>query len=293
MAAVRSVHIVYFSGTGGTARVARHLADALERRRVAVTVAALENGAGSTAAPAKADQLVILYPVYAAVAPQPVHEWIAAAPRGKGLKTAVLSVSGGGEVSPNTACRVSVIRRLMHKGYDVTYERMLVMPSNCILGYGEQLSALLLSEAPRKARSIADDLLAGRVRRTKPFVQDRVVSRLASVEHIGSRFFGRRLKANDDCTGCGLCAERCPRGNIEMRNGRPVFGSRCVVCLRCVYGCPQQAVVPGLLKGMVLKEGFDLDALDRRLAQIEVTGSIEALTPGKALRGVRAYLLEP
>ena len=52
----------------------------------------------------------------------------------------------------------------------------------------------------------------------------------------------RRFQANDACVGCGTCAMLCPRQNIRMETGRPVFGTNCMGCLSCVQLCPKQAI---------------------------------------------------
>ena len=283
------VHIVYFSGTGGTARVAGHLREAFERRGTQVVSTALD---GTPPVAPEADLLVVLFPVYAANAPQPIAEWIATAPEGNGKPAAVLSVSGGGEVSPNTACRVSTLRKLERRGYRVVLDRMLVMPSNLLIGYSDALSALLLRAAPAKAQAVADDLLAGRVCRTRPLPWDRLLSVLFRVEHLGSRMFGKQLRANDRCTGCGWCAAHCPRGNITLCGGKPVFGYHCVFCTRCLYGCPAKAIVPGFGQFAILKDGFDLHAVEKRTEALTDFPAVETLTKGAALNGVRKYLLE-
>jgi ferredoxin/flavodoxin len=289
MAGFQTAHIVFFSGTGGTARFAAHLRDALAARGTGVTVTEL----GPTPAPpVAADMLVLLYPVYAANAPQPIGEWIAAAPEGCGTRTAVVSVSGGGEMSPNTACRARTIRQLTRRGYAVRYERMAVMPANFITPYGDALAARLLRAAPVLAARIAEDLQAGVTRRTRPTVWDRLLSGLFLLEHAGSGIFGRGLHAGDACNGCGLCARRCPRGNIAMRNGKPVFGKKCVICLRCVYACPQKAIKAKYGQFAVLKDGFDLDAVEARMAGVDMLPPVEGLTKGWALSGVRKYLAE-
>ncbi len=284
---IKTAHIVYFSGTGGTARYAALLADALQNRGVTVTKTELNN---QPSAPVEAQLLVMMYAVYAANAPQPVGEWIAAAPEGNGRKAAVLSVSGGGEVFPNTACRLPTIRALTNKGYDVFYENMLVMPSNFMVAYSDELSASLLRAAPRKASAIADDLMAGKKRRISPSMGNRLITQVCKVEKVGSKWFGRSLKADDRCINCGWCAKHCPRGNITMREGKPAFGNRCVICMRCVYGCPQKAIVPGLMRSVVLKQGFDLATLEERMKAIETLPPVEKLTEGKMYMGVMEYL---
>jgi hypothetical protein len=44
--------------------------------------------------------LIILYPVYAFNAPRPVYDFISSLPMSNKAQAAVISVSGGGEVSP-------------------------------------------------------------------------------------------------------------------------------------------------------------------------------------------------
>ncbi len=51
-----------------------------------------------------------------------------------------------------------------------------------------------------------------------------------------------RLRADERCEGCGLCAQLCPVGNVELRHGRPAFGDQCVLCIRCLHACPQEAI---------------------------------------------------
>ena len=51
-----------------------------------------------------------------------------------------------------------------------------------------------------------------------------------------------KIEANDDCIACGTCVQICPRGNIKLEDGKPVFGRNCIGCLSCVQFCPKQAI---------------------------------------------------
>jgi ferredoxin len=46
----------------------------------------------------------------------------------------------------------------------------------------------------------------------------------------------------DECTGCGLCCEVCPRGAISLNGTAKIDTSRCTACLACVKQCPQGAI---------------------------------------------------
>ena len=50
----------------------------------------------------------------------------------------------------------------------------------------------------------------------------------------------------DSCTGCGLCAKRCPDQAIEIVDDRPVWTKeRCEICFRCLHHCPAFAIQYG------------------------------------------------
>ncbi|MGX8692176.1 MAG: EFR1 family ferrodoxin [Clostridia bacterium] len=52
----------------------------------------------------------------------------------------------------------------------------------------------------------------------------------------------KSFRVSDACIGCGTCVKLCPRGNIELKDGKPVFGPSCMGCLSCVQLCPKQAI---------------------------------------------------
>ena len=45
------------------------------------------------------------------------------------------------------------------------------------------------------------------------------------------------------CVGCGICAQNCPQGIIEMRAKKPVILRGCIRCLCCAELCPHNAMV--------------------------------------------------
>jgi len=284
-------HIVYFSGTGGTALAAETMSASLRGRGAETTVSEIFY---DKLPQARLDELlVLLFPVYAGDAPSPVAEWIATLGNARQGKAAVIAVSGGGEVSPNTACRVKTIKRLEKHGFLVVGEYMLCMPSNLIVPTPEATAVRLLRVLPEQCGRIADEILAGTKNRKRPLRKDRVILPFLAAEKVGAKLFGKTLKPDSSCIHCGLCAKNCPRGNIQMREGKPAFGWRCALCLRCIYACPQHAIQTPMLmlKRAIFKEGFDLQSIQRKAAA--ETGAPpeepDAKTDG-VWEGVAAYL---
>ena len=60
------------------------------------------------------------------------------------------------------------------------------------------------------------------------------------VKKVYSRLFRVNGKK---CTACDLCIEQCPTGNItEDKEGCPVWGHNCLLCLNCEMQCPEEAI---------------------------------------------------
>jgi len=283
---MNNIEIVYFSGTGGTERAAECFKAVFEEKGRRVALYKIKDAPENLGY--DNSLVLLLFPVYAANAPRKVHEWIDGLHSVSGAEAAVISVSGGGEISPNTACRAGVIKKLSKKGFNVTYENMLVMPSNFFTSSGMPLSRVLLEVLPEKVKAAAVDIESGVVIRTEPLILDRLISGAAKLEHRGARTFGKNIQVGDDCVACGLCAENCPAENITMEAGKPVFGNACNLCMGCIYGCPSKALEPGMMKFAALKNGFDLGAAES--SPLPDKKDIEKLTKGILWSGVRKYL---
>jgi len=284
----KRINIIYFSGTGGTERAAKCFESEFKQAGYDVNLLRIKDAFEYL--DCENSTLLLLYSVYALNAPQKVHEWVESLPSVRNVRSAVVSVSGGGEISPNTACRASVIKKLEKKGFSVTYENMIIMPSNFGVTAGKPISPLLLAILPKKVETIAADIDSGIIRRTKPRFFDRLMSGVGKLERLGAHSFGKNIHVGDTCTGCGWCSNHCPAGNITMQSDRPIFGGSCNFCIGCIYGCPSKALEAGTGKFLVFKDGFDLNVLEK--TQPADLKDVEKLANGYAWKGVREYLLD-
>ena len=94
------------------------------------------------------------------------------------------------------------------------------------------------------AARVASDVLAGKKLPKKPSAP--LFNRAESALWPSlSKKKAALLQAGEACVGCGQCEKLCPRGNIKLQNGRPVFGADCVQCLSCLQFCPKEAIHMG------------------------------------------------
>lgn len=284
-----TVTLLYFSGTGSTEHAANCMERQLTERGINVYKKNMANISPSSVE--SSDLLIVLSPVYAFRLAELTESFLKKLPNGKQSPAAVLSVSGGGEVSPNTACRIPAKGYLTKRGYDVVYENMLVMPSNFATQAEPHLNLALLTVLPERLETIINDLLEGKKRLTVPKTKDRLITAFGVAEHLGGNLFGKNLYATSDCNQCGLCVKNCPKKNIKMVNGRPKFGWRCMWCLKCVYACNRRAILPGIMKSIILKDGYDIRTMSR-LAAKESRQEEYKSKSGDPWEGVMKYLNE-
>ncbi len=253
---IKTAILAYFSGTGCTKAIVDCFDQQLSKQKIITN--RVEISSCSKSEIDVSDLLIIFSPVYAFRLTSVVEKWVKNLPEGQNMPAVIISVSGGGEISPNTACRSLCKRLLKRKGYQLIYEKMLVMPSNFATQAEEQLNLDLITVMPLKVEQIISDILSGEKNITRPKLQDRFFASVGRAEHLGAKIFGVSISASKECNQCGLCIRNCPKKNIRMNDETPKFGFDCMWCLKCIYACPQKALSPRVLKFAVLKNGFDL-----------------------------------
>ena len=288
---MKKISIVFFSGTGGTALIAEQFArnwndSGILTEQMSISLKDLKNQ--KIFSPKDTDLLLLLFPVYALDACEPVHHWLKTIPQGNALPTAVISVSGGGEKWPNSSCRVTSIKKLEGKGYSVFYENMLIMPANCVSPMSRDLSMHLLSRMTQKVKLMANAIRNKTRRRCPLRILSRIFLFVAFLERMGAKYAGKSFTAKPSCTGCGLCADLCPQENITMQNSRPSFGGNCILCLRCIYACPVRAINPGKMM-IPLCKSYDLKSLLKQMEGVPLA-PVEQCARGIMFKGVRDYL---
>ncbi|WP_459481647.1 EFR1 family ferrodoxin [Clostridium saccharoperbutylacetonicum] len=296
MGEIKKVLVSYYSGTGGVKKAANVLSESLIERNCEVIMHSMDISKFNNYKDQyqnivkEVDLIIVLYAVYAFGAPRPVDRWVENLPKTNNLPVVVISVSGGGEIWPNTSCRVATIRGIEKKGYEVLYEKMMVMPANMLCKVNDDMAMHLINSIPMNINKILDEVFSGKRHRSRFKISTRVLMPITNIEKNAVRNFSKDLVANDACTGCVWCALNCPMGNIELKDDKPIFKDDCIMCLRCYYGCPNKAIHNEKVKGLLFKEGFDLNAVEKRMEGKDLK-PINECCKGLAWIGVKRYLL--
>ena len=197
------------------------------------------------------------YPVHAFNVPEFFMRFVKRLPAAPGLPAFIFKTSGE-PFAVNSASSLPLARLLRKKGMDVLFERHLLMPYNIVFRYPDALAAQMYRHTSEMAALIAGNAAAGRREKINARLWAIPVSYFFRIQRLGTRLNGPHIKADTSlCTGCGLCAARCPAKNIVMRDGRPVFGKKCTMCMSCAFRCPGDAVRPGFLNGWRVNGPYD------------------------------------
>lgn len=239
--------ILFFSGTGNSAYVARKLSEELadaniiDLRGETLLSAKVESEAN--------DRVVWVFPVYSWGVPPIMVDFIRK-----------VSIKGAERVKHHLVVTCGDDTGLTHKqwrklivtkGWEAASASSVIMPNTYVLMKGfdvdsDEVARRKISEAPARIREIAGritenasstDMLTGSFAWIK--------SRIVYPWFIRYAMSPKPFHATDKCIGCGNCARECPTENIEMINGSPTWGNRCALCLRCFHCCPVNAVQYG------------------------------------------------
>ena len=249
--------IAYFSGTGNSLAIARHVADRLGGDLVpAVQVA------GRSQEERQADTIGLVFPIYDFRAPQCIFDYLERVPDIESKY--VFAICTHGTAAPGRSLK-RVQAAMASRGGRLSGGFAIPMPHSGV-GCGlfpDSKRVSMLEAWQGRADKICEYVLRrdrGRVdsgsvalamlRPSMLRLVPVILRFLGALVTRGSKGLG--LTASDACTACGVCTQVCPVENIELREGKPVWGDRCVTCFACLHWCPVNAIsLGGLDVGMM------------------------------------------
>ena len=226
--------LLYFTGTGNSLAVARHIA--------AATGDSLLPLAEAVGTDLTAETTVgLVYPCYDFNTPPAVRDLVARLQLSPKAYVFIVVTCGA-----QTGNSVWTVRRLLRKkGVRVAYCHKIRMPDNSATLFGRNPNDQLWKlekYAPRLERIAADVKVR---RHASHFGAPGLAGCLTGIPAVERKLLGGfKPQVNADlCVGCGLCVKTCPISNITLVDNRhAAIGTACTACLGCLHACPHQAI---------------------------------------------------
>ena len=235
--AVRAKRVIYwFSGTGNSYRAAEGIAQALgDTELISMRCDPAEVSAED------AEVVGFVFPVYHWTLNESVREFIEKLkvnPRAYVFAVSTLALINGQTFEVLDAI-------LRSKGVRLQYARRLFSVANLCIVYPPFPSPRWrVPASERKLRRIAAAVRGQATNRYAKagWLTRAIYPRLMPRYREAIPYTDYGFTVSGDCVGCGLCATVCPRRNIRMEGGKPVFSHDCAGCMACVCYCPRKAI---------------------------------------------------
>lgn len=234
-----ALYQILFSPTGGTARAAALLAEGMGETAAIVDLC---DPAFVPAAFQKGDVCLVAVPAYGGRVPALAAQRFGAC-RGNGARAVVVAVYGNREYE-DTLVELQDLAEAA--GFTVAAGVAAVAEHSIVREFGggrpDTEDAAVLRDMGRRMRRLLAEKNAG-----TPVLPGNRPYRECHLMPIG-------IHVSGDCTGCGLCAQKCPAGAIDPSAPSLPAQESCISCMRCVAVCPVGARTVDPTKIAALKE---------------------------------------
>jgi len=236
-----TTELYYYTGSGNSLWTARALAKRLDDAQM-TPISRMTAGMTSP----RADCMGIVFPVHIWGVPRRVIAFLNVLAEDPSRYYFGVAVNAG-----QVAATLLQLKKRMHeKGLSLSLGFSVVMPSNYIPWGGpgpmdKQIQRFAAAE--EKIKAIAETVSkrgSGPVERG-PLWQNLLFTWLNRLSFPQVPAMDKGFWIDEKCNACGICSTVCPSGNIELKEGKPIWLHHCEQCLACIQWCPQEAIQLG------------------------------------------------
>lgn len=224
--------IYYFSGTGNSLDVAKHIAEQLgDTTLVSMSENSMEIRLKSTS------RVGFVYPVYYGGMPFIVERFMRRIRMTDNIY--IFAVATGAHSAGNALKQINQL--FDSRDYNLTYSAFLrSVDNNLIQPYEKQNVAKRIAKSYVQLKEIIEAIC------NMEMNQVGSMNPLTRVYHqikLGRAIrWEHQFGISEDCKHCGICVNVCPVRNIELVDGKPIFRHHCEACMACLQLCPMKAI---------------------------------------------------
>ncbi len=237
--------IYYFTGSGNSLAIARRIAGKLDESEVVSIPRVFEQEIQVTSR-----RIGFIFPTYAYGLPRMVQEFVSRLQLPE--KAYIFGITSNCGIPGPTLRQLDRILRKkgrpLQAGFSVLDARSSLIndPDN------DTLQKIMISanrgKMPEKSHVRLEEIVRiVAAEQTHPIeTSTRLTNVLGGLLNpLAARSFKGMAKdfwSSEHCTACGTCVRVCPRENIKLVEGRPVWGDDCEMCHACIQWCPAAAI---------------------------------------------------
>lgn len=234
--------ILYFSGTGNSAYVAKFIGKQINDEVINL-FEHLRNHNYSLISSER--PWVVVVPTYAWQIPHIVRDWMLNT-EFAGNKNVYFVMTCGDGIG-NAGKHAEKLCRMKKVRYMGCAE--IVMPENYIAIYHapeKEEAEQIISKAESSIHETAELIKKGmKIPDQKNSLSGKLKSGLVNAVFYPCIVSAKKFYSLDSCISCGHCEKVCPLGNIKMIDGKPSWGQNCTHCMACICTCPKEAIEYG------------------------------------------------
>jgi len=256
--------LIYYTGTFNTRYVSKNLKQKLEQQDYEVELYEINPLNNEVLDLSSYDLIGLGYPIYGFNAPYPFLKFVRKQKFPKGVKTFIYKNSGE-TYKANDASSINIYHKLKRCKTRIDNEYHFMMPYNIHFRFDENLVKEMLDMDDKLMDILVHEIVNDIPNIKKYRAIDRFVTAVVKLQFIGgdiNSFFYRIDKKK--CIDCDLCIKNCPTKNIYRNKKNKIrFHHHCLMCMRCSFFCPKNAIHIGYLEGWKVNGRYDFEKIKK------------------------------
>lgn len=236
--------VLYFSATGNTEFVAKHIAKRIGDEALNLQSRIREYDYSPIVS---SKPFIICSPVYVCEMPRFLADYIRKLPLKGSRKIYFIFTSGGySGIAGYLTKRMAKAKKMIYMGHaDFKMPRNYPVSRRYPLLSDEE-NKKRLKDSYMKIPSVAARIKRGEKLKSRYITQvEKIITLPFNPVWVKKMHVTEPFCTTDKCIGCGKCARVCPLNRITMVDKKPEWEGNCAHCMGCIANCPVRAIEYG------------------------------------------------